>query len=88
MSQATFRGHFGTQPPLWTPLVIFRESVTLGMAQQQNEKVGANEWAVTPFTLLSAMTPWTGTNQAARLGFEGALGADHSGVTIGACPPC
>eukprot|EP00971_Amphidinium_carterae_P184081 3654782-Amphidinium_carterae.1 len=30
------------------------------------------------------MTQWTGTNHAARLAFEGAIGADRNGVTIGA----
>eukprot|EP00971_Amphidinium_carterae_P173009 3429813-Amphidinium_carterae.1 len=58
------------------------------MAQQQNENVGTNEWAVAPFTLFtlfstdSTMTQRTGTNHAARHAFEGALGVDRDGVTI------
>eukprot|EP00971_Amphidinium_carterae_P067865 1343548-Amphidinium_carterae.1 len=30
------------------------------------------------------MTKWTGTSEAAKIGFEKALGADRRGVTIGA----
>eukprot|EP00971_Amphidinium_carterae_P108447 2147435-Amphidinium_carterae.1 len=45
---------------------------------------GAEQWDITPFTLFSAMTKWTGTSEATRIGFEDALGAGRGGVTIGA----
>eukprot|EP00971_Amphidinium_carterae_P193557 3840874-Amphidinium_carterae.2 len=76
---------------LWTRLLlsglgwfISWESFTRGF-RQQNENVGAHEWAIAPFTtLFSVITQFTGTNHACRLAFEGALGVDRNGVTIGA----